>query len=109
MDSNKTLRMIKHLFKVDPFEKRPRGRPRKEKKVKVKKLRGRPRTRPFNVEKPKYKLEYEGKTHFCKTLFEMSEITGRSHICLCRIINNYNSYKKSSSQVLKDIVISKLY
>jgi hypothetical protein len=109
MDNNKTLRMIKHLFKVDPYSKRPIGRPRKEKKVKVKKLRGRPKTIPMEIQPPKYKLEYEGKTHFCKTLFEMSEITGRSHICLCRILNNYNSYKKLSSQTLKDIVISKLY
>jgi len=59
--------------------------------------------------KDKYILEYKGRKYLCKTHNEIAVITGRSRMCISRLIRGETTFRcKERTKDLKDIIISTL-
>jgi len=57
---------------------------------------------------PKYEVEFDGKTGQFRTLEECAKFTGKSQGCIFRILKGTNTYKKKTSDDIKNIKVTKL-
>ncbi len=57
---------------------------------------------------PKYEVEYDGKIGQFRTLGECAKFAGKSQGCIFRILKGTNTYKKKTSDDIKNIRVTKL-